>query len=78
CSLQPACVRDVVRVRNRVPYPGGYRSMSCQCQKVLALLRGLDKLRGLAQDSGASRSIATTNEANRKHHKVLTKRKSRL
>ncbi len=35
--------------------------MSCHCQKVLALLRSLDKLRDLAQDGGASRSIALTN-----------------
>ncbi|MFB8951645.1 hypothetical protein, partial [Xanthomonas arboricola] len=53
---------------------GAMTSVSCQCQKVLALLHSLDKLRGLAQDGGASRSIATTNGANRKHHKVLTKR----
>nr|MDN0217800.1 hypothetical protein [Xanthomonas arboricola pv. corylina] len=40
---------------------GAMTCVSCQCQKVLALLHSLDKLRGLAQDGGASRSIATTN-----------------
>ncbi|WP_218639747.1 hypothetical protein, partial [Xanthomonas oryzae] len=59
--------------RNRRQYKGGRTSMSWCCQKVLALLLRLDKLRNLAQDGGAYRSIATPNGANRKHHKVLTK-----
>ncbi|WP_217697360.1 hypothetical protein, partial [Xanthomonas axonopodis] len=73
-NLQPACVRELARVRSACRTRVDRSRCHANVKKVLALLRGLDKLRGLAQHGGASRSIATTNEANRKHHKVLTKR----
>ncbi|WP_435028718.1 hypothetical protein, partial [Xanthomonas cucurbitae] len=47
------------------------RAMSCQCQKVLALLHRLAKLRNLAQDGGASPSTAATNEGFRKHRQGI-------
>ena len=41
---------------------------------MLALLRSLDRLRGLGHDGGSSRSDAITNGAVRKYQKILTKR----